>query len=695
MKKIVLVLTLIYLSFLNSFSIEIPPGGTNMIDDAITNHSQVGSQGTVTVVDADQTDFDKAIRVDVTSLPENYWNFQVAFQTNMALEKDDVCLVSFWARTTQSESEAGEGILTAIMEHNETYTKPLSKTFSVGGDWVHFVYGFVANMDLPFDKIKAAFFFGHAVQTIEIADVQYLNYKKTISIEDLPMMEVRYNGMEEDASWRIEANERIEKFRKGNISVKLVDSNDNPVPNTNVTVKMKMHKFGFGTAIDGQTYISNATYRTHILELFNEVVFENDLKWNSWMWRPDHDYIMTGINHLTDNNIAVRGHCLIWPGWSTLPSFMEDLKNDPERLKLECINHIEETAGFTKGKLIDWDVINEPYTNHVLQDICGDEIMADWFKKVKEVDPGVKKYINDYSILGNGGVDVNHQNHYFQTIQYIEEQGGEIDGIGMQGHFSEFVTGIPKVLETLDRFSVFNKEIKITEFDINSLNDELKVNYTRDFMTALYSHPYVKSILCWGFWEGRHWRPDAAYYNADWSIRPNGEMYKSLVFDEWWTKEQAAVSDAQGSINLSSCFLGTYDIIVEYNGNTIVKSVPIHFNQENSITLNVEDQTIVVEGTNHADTPLLTTAKKLEDIKSGELRVYPNPASSFLNVELKGVKKENCQARILNVSGSCVYDQVINVASKNTIQIPDLTPGLYFLSLQNKDQQWVSRFIKR
>jgi GH35 family endo-1,4-beta-xylanase len=97
-----------------------------------------------------------------------------------------------------------------------------------------------------------------------------------------------------------------------------------------------------------------------------------------------------------------------------------------------------------------------------------------------------------------GGVNVSHQNGYFNIIQYIDSKGGEIDGIGMQGHFAEFVTGIPKVFEILDRFARFNKEIKITEFDINSINDDLKVNYTRDFMTALFSYPYVKSFSVLG-----------------------------------------------------------------------------------------------------------------------------------------------------------------------------------------------------
>ncbi len=682
MKSLFFILSFLVL-FQFSFAIDIPPGGTDMIADAITNYSRVGSQGTVSVVNVENEDFSKAIRVNVTSLPANYYNFQVQFKTVAAIEKGDICLLSLWARCTYSQSEAGEGLFTPIIENNTTYEKPLSKTFEAGAEWIHFVYPFVSDMDLSLDKIRAAIFFGYAVQTIEIADIHYWNYKKTINIDSLPQMEVRYNGMELDAQWRTEAAERIEKFRKGNVNVKLVDASDNPVSGAAVNFTMKQHKFGFGSAVNANTYNNNSVYRNHVNELFNEVVFENDLKWKSWVANTNHTYITTAINTLASHGIRIRGHNLIWPGWSYLPSFMETYKNDGERLKSECINHIQEIATFTKGKVVDWDVINEPYTNHVIQDVVGDEVMADWFKKTKEVDPDVKRYINDYSILSNGGADVGHQNGYFDIIKYIDDQGGEIQGIGLQGHFSEFVTGIPKVIEVLDRFASLNKEIKVTEFDINSTNDTLKSNYTRDFMTVLFSYPYVKGILSWGFWAGQHWKPEAAYYDVDWTIRLQGEMYKKLVFEDWWTKTQNSVSDAQGDVDFGSCFLGTYDFEVQYDGKTITKSVNIDFNKENEVVINVDDETVSITGSVNEGTPVFTSVDNINRNKSAELLVYPNPASSMLNIDLNGLNSVNGKIEIINATGNCFYSEHV-FSESATINLPvNISPGLYFLSFQD------------
>ncbi len=691
MKKIIPFLGLM-ITVLVSNAIDIPPGGTNMINDAITNFTKIGSSAKVTVVDVEHELFSQALEVDVTANTANYWDVQLVFETNTALEEDDICLVSFWARTTMSGSEAGEGLLTAIIEHNETYAKPLSKTFAPGGEWTHFVYGFKSDMSLTADKHKAAFFVGYGVQTIQVADVQFLNYKKTLTLGDLPVMEVRYAGMEPDAAWRTEAAERIIKFRKGNVAVNLVDAQNNPVAGAQVSLKMKQHLFGFGSAIDGNHYLSNATYRNHIHELFNEVVFENDLKWRPWVTRSNHNYILRAIDSLDTRNFRVRGHTLIWPGWQYLPDYLQLYQDNAARLRLETMERIEEAAGFTKGRLVDWDVLNEPFTNHALQDVTGDEIMADWFKKTREVDPDVKLYINDYSILGNGGVNTNHQDGYFDIIQYIDEQGGEIDGIGMQGHFAELVTGIPKVFEILDRFSTFNKEIKITEFDINSLNDELKVNYTRDFMTALFSYPHVKSILSWGFWEGRHWKPEAAWYNLDWTIRPQGEIYKQLVFDVWWTPEQSKNSDASGSSDFGSCFLGNYDVEVNYNGTTFIKSVPVHFNMENEITINVDDLSVTAEGTQHSDTPVFTAAETYMELNGGKIRIYPNPAVTRLNIELTSQLQGNSRVTVTDVTGSRKLTRKMNLSYENVLELPQLKPGLYFLSVESGNRRFREKF---
>ena len=47
-----------------------------------------------------------------------------------------------------------------------------------------------------------------------------------------------------------------------------------------------------------------------------------------------------------------------------------------------------------------------------------------------------------------------------------------------------------------------------------------------------------------GVWEGDHWKPQAALWRKDWSIKPGGQAYFDLVFRDWWTKAQGKSSAA-------------------------------------------------------------------------------------------------------------------------------------------------------
>lgn len=67
-----------------------------------------------------------------------------------------------------------------------------------------------------------------------------------------------------------------------------------------------------------------------------------------------------------------------------------------------------------------------------------------------------------------------------------------------------------------------------------------------------------------GFWAGRHWRPDAALWRKDWSIKPAGEAYRELVFRQWWTDEKLTTDD-RGDAKVRG-FLGGYRVIAEHDG---------------------------------------------------------------------------------------------------------------------------------
>lgn len=556
------ILSLFILSLSGLLLAQVPEGGTLLNAETGTTFQRIG-QCTLSEVNIADQPFAKALRITTQADLSNAWDAQIKFPAEFGIQEGDVILVAFYARTISSSEETGEGFVKVCIEENVNYAKQLYYTISIGQEWKAYYAPVKCNTTLEASAVSYLFHMGFSDQTIEVADVRFLNYYQTIPLEELPITEITYSGQAADASWRIPAQERINRIRKGQAEVVVYDLQGQAVENAHVKIEMVRHEFGFGTAIAAHEFNTNDSYRNTLFEMFNEVVFENDLKWPQFNAEATNDHLIQAMDSLDAHQIPIRGHNVIWPSYRFCPPSLEDLDGNPAALRSAIDQRIDDVTQFTNGRLNDWDVMNEPYSEHDLQDVLGDEVMADWFKRVRRNDRDVKLYINDYSILSAGGSNKDHQDYYYNVIRYIDSLGGNIEGIGMQGHFGSELTSIDRIYEVLERFSALDKEIKITEHDIDLTQRGVQADYTRDFLTIVFSHPSVKSILMWGFWEGRHWKPESAFYEEDWSIRPHGLVWKDQIYKQWWTPEINAMSGAVGEVAFEG-FLGTYKYTVSF-----------------------------------------------------------------------------------------------------------------------------------
>ncbi len=372
--------------------------------------------------------------------------------------------------------------------------------------------------------------------------------------------------------WREAAEARIERIRKAELVVEAVRPDGTPAAGVPVRVRMTRHAFGWGTAIAGRFLLAEGEeadrYRRAILDNFNMAVLENDLKWPQW--ERDRETPLAALRWLHENGIGrVRGHTLVWPGWRWLPKDLKELAGDPSALRKRVLGHIRDEVSATRGLLEDWDVVNEPYTNHDLIDILGREEMVAWYRAAKEFDPKPVLYLNDFNILAAGGRDEAHRKHFYETIRFLLDRGAPLGGIGIQGHFQE-TTPPEKMLEILDLFAEFNLPIRITEFDFETDDEKLQAGFTRDFLTICFSHPRVDAFLMWGFWEGRHWRPKGAMLRRDWSPKPNYEVWRELVHGRWKTEAEGATG-TDGAFRTRG-FRGEYEITA--GGRTVRAACP-------------------------------------------------------------------------------------------------------------------------
>ncbi len=555
---------------------QLPDGGLDVIGTDTFAALKGGSSNAVQleIIDVADKPFAKAWRVTGLQPVEQPYSSQLSADNVLAISKDDTMIVQFWARSTSSQAAQTE----FVFEQN---TDPYDKSVGIGvrltPQWVLYSVPFKAVQDYPVGTGAARFRLGYNNQSFELGGVILKNYAKTKTVNELPFSGIGYVGRELDAAWRSAADARIDQIRKTNLRVNLKDSNGKPIQNATIKLEMQRHAFPFGTAVDAEKLLAtsqdSAKYKATILELFNRVVLENDLKWPVWECCRKTQ-ALEAIKLFTANNISVRGHNLIWPCDANycLPDDVPALFSDTTKLKARIDAHLVDILGATKGTLVEWDVVNEPSANKRLAKVVGEDEMVNWYKRAKELDGNTKLFINDYGNLGEGNLDV----EFKRIIKRLLELGAPIEGIGLQAHFGLQLTPPEELNSRLDAFGTFGLPLAITEFDVNTSNEPLQADYLRDFLTIAFANKNVSSFLMWGFWEGQHWLPDAAMYRKDWSIKPNGQVFKDLVFKTWWTNSTGA-SDATGNFETRG-FYGDYKITATLGSRTVTKTVKLEPN---------------------------------------------------------------------------------------------------------------------
>lgn len=509
------------------------------------------------------------------------WDALLAKPLSFPVQRDEVALVSFWARCV----EPPEGSDTCDMEVRFEKAEPpfessMSHPLYVDSEWKQYSVPFEFESSYEPGEAVLLFLFGFAEQTVQFGDVCLVNLGLEAQRERLPKTPLSYPGDEPDAPWREAAEERINELRKGPLEVSVQDADGNPVEGARVSVSMTRHAFPFGTAVsvewlDTEAVVTIERYKQEIKRLFNMVVLENALKWpalaGDWGSSYDFERAQNAVDWARGEDLPVRGHTLVWPSWENSPSYLQAFEGDPERLAREIEDHITELASQMAGQVVHWDVVNEVYTNHDLLDILGEGVLVDWFEAAHEADPEALLFINDFGILSGGGGTSEHRDEYERIIEFLLEEGAPLDGIGLQGHMWSRLTGPEDLVAILDRFAEFGLPLYITEYDISIDDLETSGRYTRDALQVFFSHPAVEGFLMWGFWDGRHWQGDAPLYTVDWTPKPAGEAYEQLLFDEWWTADEGE-TDADGNFG-TSAFYGEYEIAAELGDQELTETV--------------------------------------------------------------------------------------------------------------------------
>jgi endo-1,4-beta-xylanase len=247
--------------------------------------------------------------------------------------------------------------------------------------------------------------------------------------------------------------------------------------------------------------------RALVIEQFNNVAPENDLKWalihpeegpEGYDWGAADAFVEFGER----NNMYIVGHTLVWhaqtPFWvfrGENPSLEEtdeaEEAEEPEgrrgrrfgrfrftgprasreQLLERMRDHIHTVVGRYQGRIHAWDVVNEAISDggdEVLRDslwlqIIGPDFIAKAFEYAHEADPDAVLRYNDYGLE-----NPDKRRKLITLIKSLQEQDVPVMAIGTQAHLNVTSASFENMDEALTEMESLGLPIHVTELDINS-----------------------------------------------------------------------------------------------------------------------------------------------------------------------------------------------------------------------------------
>jgi GH35 family endo-1,4-beta-xylanase len=530
--------------------------------DAVLKALSTSGQARAETVAVTGQAFSKAIRVVAPDGVKKDNDAMITAFNTQPIRKGETIFFTWWHRVIESRDETrfGHGRLWFVPRG---WSGPfmVAHDFTAVNEWRQARVAARANRDFAPGEAEMQLHFGYYPQTVEVGGFTAINFGPGVAPEDTPLQKVvlvDYEGRAADAPWRKIAAHNIDQHRKGTLQVLVTDARGKRVKDAKIEVRQQRHAFRWGTTTDifpllGITDMHGnrkyspemvARHNEFLKKTFNYIALENSLKeyaWKNEYGRFKREWGLQALKWLQENKFEIKGHVMHW-GFRDVSPGMKPLlaANTPSpELREYPLAHIRDIGGATKDIVRTWDVINEHIGFHRSTDIFGKDYAVDLFKEAKKATDGARLFWTESETA-----DPRH----IEWARYLKSKGAPIDGLGFQGHFGvASLPGPQRIWNAIDKAGALGLDAEFTEVDV-SVGDtqdkrqlQLRLDFLRDFMTAIFAHPRSSGLLFWTTFPS-DWKPETAMLDEQMNLRPVGQTVREVITKTFWT-------NASGQLN--------------------------------------------------------------------------------------------------------------------------------------------------
>ncbi len=320
----------------------------------------------------------------------------------------------------------------------------------------------------------------------------------------------------------------IEKYRKGNMSISIVDENGNIVPNAKIKINQITHEFKFGANLfmldELETKEKNQLYKDYFKNIFNMATLpfywssvepergklRYDKNSEKYYRRPPIDLC---IEYCEENGIEPREHGLAYD--QTFPLWLKGASVDVAKVELE--RRFKEISERYANKIPTIEVTNEMYWGQGVTEFYTHPSFLEWSYKTAD------KYFPNNELVINEGTseawlyECKCVAPYYAYTEAAKLKGARIDAMGMQFHMffsrEEEIEKSKKLYNPIHLYNQMNlysnlvdnlqiTEITIPAYSNDPLDEEIQARLTEYLYTVWFSHPNMEQIIYWNLIDG-------------------------------------------------------------------------------------------------------------------------------------------------------------------------------------------------
>lgn len=506
----------------------------------------------------------------VTTPSSPFYLVQIARRIPTALPAGHLLTLRFEARSATKNP-----LRVTVEKEGPPYTLALSLSPRLSPKWKSFTVNGTAPGYGP-NGLSLHFQGGQQVGMIEL---------RRITLTDLgpdPAVLVTQAALTPSA---IEA--RIQKYRMGTLTVRVVGANGKPLPNAQVQITQTRHAFLFGCNAFGYDPADASplqkSYQNQFAALFNYATLP--FYWGAFEPSPgkaDYARLQAMADWCIAHQIAPKGHPLVWhevwPEWAP--------KTAAAAIPL-LHARIDDLVPRYKTSIHYWDVLNEANGAAEQTPPNGE---SEWIKRDGPA-PVVETALGWARDAGKGQPETFLYNDYetgdpnVALLTQLQRDRKLPDAIGIQSHMHTGAWPMSDVWNDCQRFSQFGRPIHFTETTVlsgpsrtvdpnapyptdwhtDAADEAAQAAYVAKFYPTLFSHPSVRAITWWDFSDKNAWlNAPAGLLRSDMTPKPAYTRLLNLIHHSWWT-HAVGTTNMRGQLT-QRVFYGQYTITARVGG---------------------------------------------------------------------------------------------------------------------------------